>query len=137
MINPRKPNPLFCRSKVTMCVSVVQSYLTLCHPVDYSQPGSSVHGISQEWDAISFSRGSFQPRDSTQADCRQAEFCSIWAKVALVILLIYNVFIFNINVKKKSSILWAIYRNNKRALEKTWHILRNLLRYHEKNIAKK
>jgi len=30
------------------CVcSVIQSYLTLCNPMDYSQPGSSVHGIFQ------------------------------------------------------------------------------------------
>ena len=43
---------------------------TLCHPMDYSPPGSSVHGISQarglEWGAISFSRGYSQPRDQTQ-----------------------------------------------------------------------
>ena len=43
--------------------------LTLCNPVDCSLQGSSVHGISQaripEWVAISFSRGSFQPRDGT------------------------------------------------------------------------
>ena len=40
---------------------VAQSCLTLCDPVDYSPPGSSVHGILQarilEWVAISFSRG--------------------------------------------------------------------------------
>ena len=39
--------------------SVAWSRLTLCHPVDCSQPGSSVCGISQarilEWVAISFS----------------------------------------------------------------------------------
>ena len=39
----------------------------LCDPTDFSPPGSSVHGISQaripEWVAISFSRGSYQPRD--------------------------------------------------------------------------
>ena len=43
---------------------------TLCDPVDRSPPGSSVHGILQarilEWVAISFSRGSSQPRDGTQ-----------------------------------------------------------------------
>ena len=48
---------------------VTQSCLTLCDPVDCSPPGSSVHGILQarilEWVAISFSRGSFQPRDWT------------------------------------------------------------------------
>ena len=37
-------------------------------------PGSSVHGIFQarilEWAAISFSRGSSQPRDRTRVSCR-------------------------------------------------------------------
>ena len=49
---------------------VAQLCPTLCDPVDCSPPGSSVHGILQarvlEWVAISFSRGSFQPRDWTQ-----------------------------------------------------------------------
>ena len=40
---------------------------TLCDPMDCSLPVSSVHGILQaripEWIAISFSRGSSQPRD--------------------------------------------------------------------------
>ena len=49
---------------------VTQSCLTLCNPMDCSPPGSSVHGILQarilEWVAISFSRGSSQPRDRTQ-----------------------------------------------------------------------
>ena len=49
---------------------VAQSCLTLCNPTDCSLPGSSVHGIFQaivlEWIAISFSRGSSQPRDQTQ-----------------------------------------------------------------------
>ena len=44
---------------------VAQSCLTLCDPVDYSPPGSSVHGILQarilEWVAISFSRESSCP----------------------------------------------------------------------------
>ena len=43
---------------------------TLCYPVDCSPPGSSVCGIFQarilERVAISFSRGSSQPRDRTQ-----------------------------------------------------------------------
>ena len=46
---------------------VAQSCLTLCDPMNYSPPGSSVHGILQarilEWVAIPFSRGSSQPRD--------------------------------------------------------------------------
>ena len=39
-------------------------------PMDCSLPGSSVHGILQprilEWVAVSFSRGSSQPRDQTR-----------------------------------------------------------------------
>ena len=42
---------------------------TLCQPMDYSPPGSSVHGILQarilEWVAMPSSRGSSQPRDWT------------------------------------------------------------------------
>ena len=40
-------------------MAVAQSCLTLCDPIDYGPPGSSVHGILQarilEWVAISFS----------------------------------------------------------------------------------
>ena len=57
--------------RVKECESeVAQLCLTLCNPVDCSPPSSSVHGILQarvlEWVAISFSRGSSQPRDRTQ-----------------------------------------------------------------------
>ena len=49
---------------------VAQSSPTLSNPMDCSLPGSSVHGIFQarvlEWVAISFSRGSSQPRDQTR-----------------------------------------------------------------------
>ena len=45
---------------------IAQSCPTLCEPIDCSLPGCSVHGIFQaivlEWIAISFSRGSSQPR---------------------------------------------------------------------------
>ena len=52
------------------CVcSFTQSCLTLCHPMDCSPPGSSVHGIFQarilEWVAVSSSRGSSRPRDAS------------------------------------------------------------------------
>ena len=44
----------------------LQSCLTLCKPVDYSPPSSSVHGILQarirEWVALPSSRGSSSPR---------------------------------------------------------------------------
>ena len=43
-----------------------RSVVSLCDPMDCSLPGSSVHGILQarilKWVAISFSRGSSQPR---------------------------------------------------------------------------
>ena len=49
---------------------VAQLGPTLCHPTDCSLTRSSVHGIFQarvlEWVAISFSRGSSQPRDLTR-----------------------------------------------------------------------
>ena len=54
----------------TLCVCVcAQSSPTLCHPMDYSPPGTSFHGILQarilEQVAISSSRGSSRPRDWT------------------------------------------------------------------------
>ena len=50
---------------------MTKSCLTLCNSMDCSPPGTSVHGILQagilEWVAISFSRGSSQPREQTWA----------------------------------------------------------------------
>ena len=67
---------LFC-----VYVLVTQSCLTLCNPM--SPPGSSVHGIFQarilEWVAISFFRGSSQPRDWTQVSRIAGRFFTIWA----------------------------------------------------------
>ena len=52
------------------CCLVTKSHLTLCDHTDCSLPDSSVHEISQarilEWVALSFSRGSSQPRDRTR-----------------------------------------------------------------------
>ena len=48
-------------------LKALQSYLTLCDPMDGSLPGSSVYGILQarilEWVAIPPSRESSRPRD--------------------------------------------------------------------------
>ena len=48
---------------ITAKVLVAQLCPTLCHPMDYSSPGSSVHGILQvrilEWVAVPSSRGIF------------------------------------------------------------------------------
>ena len=64
-------------------VFVVQLCLTLCDTMDYSAPGSSVHGILQarilEWVAMPFSRGSSRPRDQTQVSCISGRFFTIWA----------------------------------------------------------
>ena len=60
-----------------------QSYPTLYDPLDDSLPGSSVHGIFQarilEWVVISFSRGSFRPRDQTWVSCTAGRCFTIWA----------------------------------------------------------
>ena len=39
-----------------LCAQSLQSCLTLCNPMDYSPPGSSVHGILQEeyWSELRF-----------------------------------------------------------------------------------
>ena len=54
-------------SRIEVKVLVAQLCPTLCEPMDYSPPGSSVLGILQarilEWVAIPFSRGSSQDRD--------------------------------------------------------------------------
>ena len=57
-----------------VCVHVpAQLYPTLCDPMKCGRPGSSVHGISQgrilEWVAISYFRGTFQPRDQIHISC--------------------------------------------------------------------
>ena len=58
--------------------SVAKSCPTLCDPVDWSPPGSSVHGISQarilECIAISFSRGSSWIRDQTSSPALAGRF---------------------------------------------------------------
>ena len=62
---------------------VTKSCPTLCDPMDYSLPGSSIHGILQarilEWVAISFSRGYSQPRNWTRVSCIAGRFFTNWA----------------------------------------------------------
>ena len=61
---------------------VTQSCPTLWDPMDYSLPGSSVHGIWQarilEWVAIPFSRGSSWPSNWTQVFCIVDRFFTDW-----------------------------------------------------------
>ena len=62
---------------------VSQSCLTLCNYMDCSLWCTSVHGIFQarvlEWVAISFSRGSFGPRDRTQVSHITSRHFTLWA----------------------------------------------------------
>ena len=66
-----------------MYVKVAQLCPTLCDLMDYSLPGSSVHGILQarilDWVAFPFSRGSSQPRDWTQVSHIVGGFFTSWA----------------------------------------------------------
>ena len=66
-----KPSLVSCPASLTLfCVctkltKLFHSCLIPCDPMDFSPPGSSVHGISQarvlEWVVISLFRGCFQP----------------------------------------------------------------------------
>ena len=66
------------------CVLVTQLCLTLCDPMDYNLPGSSVHGNLQtrllEWvTTVSPSPGDLPwPRDQTWVSCIAQRFFAIW-----------------------------------------------------------
>ena len=63
-----------------VCAKSLQLCLTLCNPMNYCPPGSSVHGILQarilEWVSVSSSRGSSQPRDWTCVSYISSTFVS-------------------------------------------------------------
>ena len=70
---------------VMLCL-VAQLCQTICDPLDYSPPGSSVHGIFQarilEWVAISYSRESSWPRYWTYGSydsCIAGKLFTCWA----------------------------------------------------------
>ena len=64
-------------------VLVAQSCLTLCYPMDYSPPGSSVHGDSSRNNtrvvAMPSSKGTSPPRDETQVSHMAGRFFTFWA----------------------------------------------------------
>ena len=69
-----------------MCCAQSLSHVQLCNPLNGRPPGSPVHGGLQarilEWVAISFSRGSSQPRDQAHISCvsrTAGGFFSCWA----------------------------------------------------------
>ena len=65
------------------CVLLAQWCLTLCDPMNYSWPGSSVRGILQarilEWVAMPFSGESSWPRNRTWVFCTAGELFTIRA----------------------------------------------------------
>ena len=81
-------------------VLVSQLCPTLCHQMECSLPGYSVHGILQarilKYVAVPFSRGSSQPRDQTQVSCIADRFLNtiaiweahtyIYEKKALIVM---------------------------------------------------
>ena len=86
---PGSPIPGILQARTLECMKVksesevLQLCPTLCDPMDCSSPGSSIHGILQvrvlEWVAISFSRGSSQPRDRTQVSRIPGRRFNLWA----------------------------------------------------------
>ena len=66
-------SPLWLRDLNYITCSVTELCLTLCDPMDYSLPGSSIHGILQarilEWVAMPSSTGSSCPRNRTCVSC--------------------------------------------------------------------
>ena len=62
---------------IICCCLVAKSCLTLCDPVNWSPPGSSVHGSFQlrilEWAAISSSKRSSWPKDWTCGSCIEVD----------------------------------------------------------------
>ena len=66
-----------------ICGGGAQSRATLCDPMDWSPPGSSVHGVLQasilEWAVSSFSRGAFRARNWTWISHIVGKLFTIWA----------------------------------------------------------
>ena len=65
----------------------------------YSLPGFSIHRILQarilEWIAISFSRGTSQPRDWTLGSCLAGRFFTVWTTEKSTIYILVTYFVFN------------------------------------------
>ena len=76
------------------CAQSVSCVRLFCDPMDCSLSGSSVYGISQarilEWVAISYSRGSSQPRDQTHISCISRWVLSHWATREIHLRLLHN-----------------------------------------------
>ena len=117
--------------------------VTLCDPMDYSPPGSSVHGIFQarilEWVAISSSRGSYPPRDWTGISCVSCMAggfftrWTIWEAQVLIFLRSQPWRLFNQPLTSKldkshnySPCRWHMLRQEKDMIGWTWGKTQNL-----------
>ena len=105
------PIALLCEPRSeSVKVLVSQSCLTLCHPMDCSLPGSSVHGILQvrmlEWVAISFSRASSWPRDA----CIAGRLFTIWATREAQTQVVYNFLVAMLKNKKKRELTLIVFK---------------------------
>ena len=76
-------------TKLCMCAKSLQLCLTLCDPMDCSQPGFFVHGILQErileWVSVSSSRESSWPRDQKWVSALRADSLTIEPWVSMLI----------------------------------------------------
>ena len=74
------------RPSVKLKVWVTQSCPTLCDPMDYSPPGSSVYGDSPDKSTgvgcHVLLQGISQSRDQTQVSCTAGRFFTIWTTEA-------------------------------------------------------
>ena len=89
----------------SMCFCLVPKSCLLrpfCDPVDCSPPGSSVHRISQvrilECVAISFSRGSSQPKNQTCFSCIDKWILYHWATGEAQPLIYFYTYLVSCNV---------------------------------------
>ena len=77
--------------------SILSDSLPPCDPMSYSLPGFSVHGILQartlEWAAISFSRGTSQPRYQNWVSCIAGGFFTDWTTLYIHYILMKKILI--------------------------------------------
>ena len=104
----RWPNCTAC-----LCL-VVQSRPTLCDSMDFSLPGSSVHGILQarilEWVAIPSSRASSPPKDQTQFSCTTSQVLPLWKHISHFLwLFCISVFLIRLKTPQKQRDLFCVY----------------------------
>ena len=103
-----------------MKVLVSQSGPTLCNPMDFSPPGSSVHGILQarilEWVAISFSRGSARPRDKTWVSYIAGRLFSNWGTREVQRAKAYSILLLSDTHNNNNHPIWIQYLKMKRPI---------------------